>query len=169
MTCALGARECRDIPTFSECVLGYRAWHTDPEDRLWPLFATRRPWLPGINTARCNCRTANSLQFEWSWHDGGRILEPAPQHPAPEQDCVCGLYSWRRPAKRWYEQSDLSSPPRVIGAVASWARIQVHDAGFRAEHACVVTLAHHEEVFGEPLRKLKRVAAHLPSRPRSDA
>jgi hypothetical protein len=147
-----------EIPTFSECVIGYRVWGADAERQLWPLYSTRRPWLPGLNTARCNCRTSNSLRFEWFWHEGRRVLEPVPDHAAPDPDCECGLYSWRRPDRSWFTQLYLSAPPRVVGAVASWGHIQVHGRGFRAEHACVVTLAYHEEMRAVGRAALQRIA-----------
>ena len=150
----------RDVPTFSECVVGYRRWSADAEGQLWPLHSRRRPWQPGVNTARCNCRTPNGLKFDWSWHEGRRVLEPAAEHLAPSGDCVCGLYSWRRPPAAWSKQARLSIPPAVVGAVASWGRIQVHDTGFRAEHACVVTLAYHPDTGPDAIETLRQIAEH---------
>jgi hypothetical protein len=148
-----------DAPLFAECVIGYRAWEADTHDRLWPISARRRPWLPGINTARCNCRSNwPSLRFEWSTFDGRRVLEPAPGHAAPFQGCDCGLYSWRRPKERWRERPLRSSPRRVVGAIASWGAVQVHNDGFRAEHACVVTLAYHPRLQPEAHAVLERIA-----------
>jgi hypothetical protein len=147
-----------EVPTFSECVIGYRAWWADEADQLWPIGVRRRPWAPGINTARCNCGTWDSLRFEWSWHEGRRVLEPAPEHPAPQVDCECGLYSWRRPNPSWRRDSGWWSLPWVTGAVASWGALQVHDGGFRAEHACVVTLAWHPEAPPETVAALGRIA-----------
>jgi hypothetical protein len=46
----------------------------------------------------------------------------------------------------------------VIGAVASWGRLQVHGAGFRAAHACDVTLAYHAEVDEQGRAALNRIA-----------
>jgi hypothetical protein len=43
--------------------------------------------------------------------------------------------------------------------VASWGRIQVHAEGFRAEKACVVTLAYPRATAPEALSTLERVAA----------
>jgi hypothetical protein len=146
-----------DLPTFSECVVGYRRWHADEHNRLWPLWASRRPWTPGANTARCNCASSASLRFEWSEFDGRRILEPAPPHDAPDQNCECGLYSWRLPRRSWQTDVSRSTPPSVVGAVASWGRMQVHADGFRAEHACVVLLAHHHSVSGEELSRLMEI------------
>jgi hypothetical protein len=158
-------RDPASVPTFSECVIGYRAWRADEHLQLWPLRSARRPWIPGINTARCNCRSPGCLRFEWSWHEGRRVLEPAPEHVAPTDACVCGLYSLRRPRRVWYE----APPPRasgvvgvplaVVGAVASWGHLQVHDAGFRAEHACIVTLAYHPKAPPEVLATLREIAA----------
>jgi hypothetical protein len=147
-----------EIPTFGECVVGYRTWDVDDRDQLWPIWSDRRPWAPGINTARCNCESPNSLRFEWSLFEGRRVLEPSPQHPAPMDGCECGLYSWRHPSPQWGEDPLRSSPPRVIGAVASWGAIQVHDDGFRAQHACVVALAFHPSTQPEALAALERIA-----------
>ena len=148
----------QEVPVFSECVIGYRAWESDDEDQLWPIADDRRPWVPGVNTARCNCGSWNSLRFEWSWYQGRRILEPAPEHPAPQTDCDCGLYSWRRPPRDWWEDPEWGEPPDPIGAVASWGALQVHQDGFRAEHACVVTLAHPIGASPETIAELQRIA-----------
>ena len=159
MSDAVTLREPQDVPTFSECVVGYRAWRADMKDLLWPLHSTRRPWSPGVNTARCNCRTSSSLRFEWSWHEGRRVLEPAPEHDAPGDHCVCGLYSLRHPRKAWFDTPAWSASRHVVGAVASWGHIQVHNAGFRAEHACIVTLAYHPDTPPDGLQALERIAA----------
>lgn len=149
-----------DVPTFSECVIGYRAWCADAKSRLWPLTSKRRPWGPGINTARCNCKMANSLQFDWTWYEGRRVLEHSPPHAAPEGNCDCGLYSWRRPPLTWAQDPRCASGEIVIGAVASWGRLQVHRAGLRAEHACVVTLALPTDPTDEARAALPRIARH---------
>jgi hypothetical protein len=101
----------------------------------------REPWIPGVNAARCSCGTSDRLHFEWSVVDGRRILEPAPLHAAPDEHCSCGLYSLRRPAESWHASPGVRSGKPVVGAVASWGRLQVHGTGVRAEHACVVALA----------------------------
>jgi hypothetical protein len=149
----------QEVPTFTDCVVGYRAWHADTLGHLWPIGSRRRPWLPGINTARCNCGTAASLRFEWSWCQGRRVLEPAPAHAAPDRDCTCGFYSWRRPRQSWYEAPGPGSPLLVVGAIASWGHLQVHRDGFRAEHACVVTLAYHPGTHPDALKTLGQIAA----------
>ena len=83
------------LPTYGQCVLGYRAWNADAEGRLWPISDRRGPWVPGVNTARCNCDGVNSMRLERSSVAGRRRLEAAPEHDAPAAGCGCGLYSWR--------------------------------------------------------------------------
>lgn len=145
-------------PTFSECVVGYRAWRVDGQDRLWPISDRRRPWQPGINDARCNCSVQGAASFHGSWPDGDRMLEPQPEHEAPDADCTCGLCSWRRPRSGWALDHRLATGSMVCGAVASWGRLQVHGDGFRAEHACVVALAYPPETRVDEVQKLEQVA-----------
>ena len=47
----------------------------------------------------------------------------------------------------------------MIGAIASWGQLQVHRDGFRAEHACVVTLAYHPGTHPDALTTLEQIAA----------
>ena len=149
----------REVPTFSECVLGYREWEIAEHDRLWPLSDHRRPWEPGVNTARCNCDYPNALSFEWNWREGRRVLEPAPQHDAPAEECVCGLYSWRSVQPGWALDPTLVSGQYVCGAVASWGQLQVHHDGVRAHNACITVLAYPPGTHAEAMRVLERVAA----------
>jgi hypothetical protein len=153
-----GQPERRDIPTFAECVVGYRAWRADSEGLLWPLYSRRDPWLPGINTARCSRSWSRRLALRWLWGEREQPVFGAPAHKAPDQSCACGLYSWRRPSERWFEHPALCTPPRVVGAVASWGRIQVHADGFRAEHACVVAISYPDR-RPEALIALEPIAA----------
>jgi hypothetical protein len=129
------------VPTFSECVIGYRAWLLDRAGQLWPVAGYRKAWSAGINTARCECGTSDRLHFEWAVVDGRRVLKPAPLHDAPQESCSCGLYSLRQPKASWGTDVRFDRGDQVAGAVASWGRIQVHATGVRAEHACVLALA----------------------------
>jgi hypothetical protein len=146
-----------DLPTFVECAIGYRAWRADDQHQIWPLQSAFRPWLPGVNKAACNCRTSSNLRFEWYWHRGRRILKPVQAHAAPGQECNCGLYAWRRPEPAWYESNAAVTARFVVGAVASWGRLQVYTDGFRAEYACVVVLAHHPKAPASSLDVLQRL------------
>lgn len=87
------------------------------------------------------------------------MLEPAPAHEAPDDECTCGLYSMRRPRQEWLNRPELTVPPRVVGAVASWGRMQVHPSGFRAEHACVIAIGCHPGAAREAVEELARIAA----------
>jgi hypothetical protein len=59
---------------------------------------------------------------------------------------------------RWSEHPALCTPPRVVGAVASWGQIQVHADGFRAEQACVVVLAY-PDTRPDTIPAVERIAA----------
>lgn len=150
----MSAVEPREVPTFSQCVIGYRAWRADTNGQLWPLHSAREPWQPGVNVARCNCKTANSLRFQWSLIDGRRILEPAPAHAAPDAACRCGLYSLRSPP----QHAGPGATHQIVGAVASWGHIQVHATGIRAEYSCIVTLAYPNPTPPDVLAALQGVA-----------
>lgn len=105
-----------DVPTFSDCVVGYRAWLLDDEGQLWPLRGHGRAWVPGVNTARCECGASDRLHFEWNWVDGKRVLEPAQLHDAPGESCACGLYSIRQP-RQWSTDAAFAEGNKVAGAV----------------------------------------------------
>lgn len=147
-----------DPPTFSECVIGYRRWIADPDGQLWPISDRRRPWRPGVNQARCNAH-APSHGLQWANSNGRTVLEWLPAHDAPISDCDCGLYSWRRPAVEWYDNSFSTELPNVVGAVASWGALHVHDAGFRAQYACIVTIAHPDDATSQVLTTLQAIAS----------
>jgi hypothetical protein len=147
-----------EVPAFSECVVGYRAWRIDSRDRLWPISDRRSPWETGINDARCNCSVDGSTSLDASRRDGRRVPECHPEHEAPDADCTCGLYSWRRPRSGWALDHRLAAGSMVCGAVASWGRLQVHRDGFRAARACVVALAYPPGTRADVVRKLERVA-----------
>ena len=129
-----------EVPTFSECVIGYRTWAADDKGQLWPLYSQHRPWQAGANTASC---------------DGGNDDST---HHAPGDSCNCGLYSMRRPLSEWTGAASLRSGTLVCGAVASWGRIHVHDSGVRAEHACAVALAFPDGMSPDGMALLRRTA-----------
>jgi hypothetical protein len=150
-----------EVPTFAECVIGYRAWLIGSDGQLWPLSDHRRAWQPGINTARCNCGTMTSLKFEWSWRDCRRVVEPAPAHEAPDDACSCGLYSWRDPPRSRGNDPRFARAEAIAGAVASWGRTQVHEDGFRAEHACVVALGYPNSGTADARGQLEQIASRF--------
>ena len=112
-------------PTFVEPVVGFRAWKLTPDGKLLPRAVSAmarlhaEPWQPGVNDARCMYV--------------GFTREP---HPVPGEGCDCGLYAHHDAAElRRYHRGD-----DVLGAIVGWGDLQVHDNGFRAQHAQVVAL-----------------------------
>ena len=69
-----------------------------------------RAWLP-LEPARARC-----------WRHR--------RHRAPEVACTCGLYAVDDPRHLLRARS-----PAVVGTVALWGRVVVHDIGWRAGHA----------------------------------
>jgi hypothetical protein len=108
-------------------VIGYREWVLVGEELLSPL--ARTPWTAGTMQAEClpSCRGARGLWREASEHLG----------PAPDPECVCGLYALFAPPKR----GGRERLALVRGAVALWGRIELHQRGMRAEFARIVALA----------------------------
>ena len=69
----------------------------------------------------------------------GRVMA-APfraRRPGPGSECVCGIYAVFAPES--LRRRDRLS--RVSGAVVVWGRLEVHEAGMRAESARIVALA----------------------------
>jgi glycine cleavage system H protein len=105
-----------NAPDFLEAVVGYRAWHVEPDGRLRPWTFTSLAWDPGTNEAVC----ARDVR-----------------HQPPVADCMCGLYALTDPADR---RLDFRAD-QAVGAIAAWGDMEVHRSGFRAEHACITALA----------------------------
>jgi hypothetical protein len=81
----------------------------------------------------------------------GRSGESA--HPAPHPGCSCGIYAAFRPALD-FARIDYRG---VIGIVSLWGRVEVHEAGMRAEHARVEALS----VYHRWHRRQKRAVATI--------
>jgi glycine cleavage system H protein len=105
-----------NAPDFLEAVVGYRAWHVEPDGRLRPWTFTSLAWEPGVNEAVC----ARDVR-----------------HQPPVADCMCGLYALTDPADR---RLDFRAD-QAVGAIAAWGDMEVHRTGFRAEHASITALA----------------------------
>lgn len=146
-------------------VIGFRGWHvrlgrrlTPPrgllpeiprpeaalEERtvaeLWSLGYGETRWCRGRNDAVCRASTAD--------------------HDAPHEACGCGLYGWHDPKAAMYTALHSGgAPPNdlptvVAGVVKAWGRLEVHQNGFRAQHAEIVMLA-----IPEAMRLLNRECA----------
>lgn len=124
-------------PDFIEPVIGYRAWRVDRDARLG-AWTGRTAWTSGVNRARCLAVPLGGLR--------------PPRHPAPDPDCMCGLYALNDRGDARLALGD------VWGAIAAWGSVQVHRTGFRAELACVVALAADEAADAERRWRLEAVA-----------
>src|SRR3954471_11019442 len=122
-----------DAPDFVEAVVGYRAWHIEPDGLLRPWTFTALPWQPGANCAVC----AREVR-----------------HEPPVADCMCGLYALTDPADR---RLDFRAD-QAVGAIAAWGDLEVHRTGFRAEQACVTALALPDRAGFEQRAALARAA-----------
>ena len=114
-------------PELTRPIIGYREWLLVADELVSPL--ARTPWKAGPMQAEClpSCRGARGLWRTASAHPG----------PAPDPDCVCGLYALFTPQRsRGRERMAV-----VRGAVVLWGRIEIHQRGMRAEFARIVTLA----------------------------
>jgi hypothetical protein len=122
-------------PDFASAVAGYRAWQLGPGGYLFPLaLPAAPPWEPTANRARCFAR-------------------PSDAHEAPAPHCTCGFHALHDPHDGRLE---LEHP--AVGAIAAWGEIEVYAAGFRAEYASVIALAHQPPRSAEPLPRLRAAA-----------
>jgi hypothetical protein len=106
-------------PDLAEAVLGFRAFELGADGRLRSLSAYGTVWRPGMVTARCHLAA----------------LPGSVTHAAPGRNCTCGLYAYTQLDPR------LKDGDWCIAAIAAWGDLEVHQSGFRAQHACVVALA----------------------------
>jgi hypothetical protein len=120
-------------PDFASAVAGYRAWQLGAGGVLFPLaLPAAPPWEPAVNRARC---------FAGRGHDG---------NAAPATHCTCGLHALHDPDD---ERLKLGHP--AVGAIAAWGEIEVYAAGFRAEYASVIALAHEPSRSTGPPSRLR--------------
>jgi hypothetical protein len=134
-----------EVPTFSECVVGYRQWRVDAWQQLQPTsgHTNHGGWIPGENVAQCayNCVAGEEELAKWVGIAPGfrhrPLLEP---HAPPHKDCQCGLYA-RFDLATCDDRHQSDIYPLVGGAIAAWGDLEVHRDGFRAQRACVIALA----------------------------
>jgi hypothetical protein len=123
-------------PDFAYAVVGYRAWQLGSGGVLFPLaLPAAPPWEPAVNRARC---------FAGRCQDG---------HEAPATDCTCGLHALHNP-----DDGRLKLGHPAVGAIAAWGEIEVYVAGFRAEYAAVIALAHEPSRSIGPPARLREAA-----------
>ena len=138
-------------PDAVEPIVGFRQWVVIADQIISPL--ARTPWAEEAMEAEClgRCRHAGGLWRRATEHDG----------PAPDPDCVCGIYALfvPDPPRRRQRMS------RVEGAVVVWGRLEIHETGLRAEFARIVALA----LPGGRHRSADRLVARLARRIGVDA
>lgn len=101
-------------PDLIEPLLGYRFWRVGRDGSLRCMLS-RDVWLAGGNRASC-------------WRCG---------HEAPGRLCRCGFNALHGPPEHEFDEHRGA----VLGAIAAWGQIEVHQAGFRAQFAQVIALA----------------------------
>jgi hypothetical protein len=122
-------------PDFASPVAGYRAWQLGPGGVLFPLaLPAAPPWDRTVNRAHC-------------------FAPGRDEHAAPGPHCTCGFHALHDPHDGRLE---LAHP--AVGAIAAWGEIEVYAAGFRAECASVIALAHHPSRSAEPPARLGQAA-----------
>jgi hypothetical protein len=123
-------------PDFTSAVAGYRAWQLGAGGVLFPLaLPAAPPWEPAVNRACC---------FAHRGHDG---------HAAPATNCTCGLHALHDP-----HDGRLKLGHPAVGAIAAWGEIELYAAGFRAEYASVIALAHEPSGSTGPSARLRQAA-----------
>lgn len=108
-------------------VVGFRQWVVVGDEIYSPLARTAWGYEPMEAECLARCRGAGGLWRRATEHRG----------PAPNAECVCGIYALFTP-ERLSRRDRLS---RVSGAVVVWGRLEVHEAGMRAQFARIVALA----------------------------
>ena len=119
-------------PDYLEPVEGWRVWRVgrrDGEVVLQSVFVDA-VWEPGrALEARCEHRR-RTIWRPWRVRTN--------EHPAPEEDCSCGIYaaSTRSAARRYLGvPSPVGAGMRVIGRVALWGDVVESENGWRASCA----------------------------------
>jgi hypothetical protein len=122
-------------PDFAFAVVGYRAWQLAPGGVLFPLaLPAAPPWEPAVNRAHCFASRLDA-------------------HAAPASHCTCGLHALHDP-----HDGRLRLGHPAVGAIAAWGEIEIYAAGFRAEYASVITLAHQRSRSTGPPARLRQAA-----------
>lgn len=106
-------------PDLIDPVLGFRAFEVGPDRLLRSPRVKGWVWKPGRVTARCR----QTRLTGWV------------THIAPGRNCTCGLYAYSELDRR------LEDGPWCIAAIAAWGEMELHQSGFRTQHACAVALA----------------------------
>jgi hypothetical protein len=103
---------------------GLRAWTVGGAGKRLESLAQRRAWARGSRSTTARCAVGRG-------------------HSAPASNCGCGLYALHPTASQCQSSFDQARRAartgepgaEVFGIVAAWGEVEVHESGFRAEHA----------------------------------
>lgn len=113
-------------PDLTRPVLGFRSWELSYDGSL-RSFARESWWRIGVNEAHCP------------------LLNPP--HQAPDHDCLCGLYALHT-LMDLTDYGLSNDGLYVVGAIAAWGPMEIHETGFRTRYARMLALAdaeaHHD-------------------------
>jgi hypothetical protein len=122
-------------PDLIEPIVGWRLWLVVADGGyLWlesMLYPTR--WSPRrALDARC-------LPHRRCYFCNPKEVGAFPTHPAPDEDCDCGIYAARSP-ETLAPYLDSGYPgrtavDRVLGRVRLWGKVIAAERGWRGEHA----------------------------------
>lgn len=120
------------MPDYMEPFIGYRAWHWN-ENGITSL--NNVPWTPKVAfVATCpHYERADAIAEREQWQQGLPIVgAPVEEHPVPNENCTCGLYSG---LNMEHLQNDTDYIHRGIhGEVSLWGRVYAHTLGWRAQY-----------------------------------
>lgn len=112
-------------------VVGYRVW-TINEDLGLQSIVCNTQWPIGNHvSARC-ISPVSSFGFNLTPHY-------SEAHDSPHVKCGCGIYAYHD-FLHTAEYKAWRGEIRVRGVIVAWGNIEVHNIGFRAEHARVAAL-----------------------------
>jgi hypothetical protein len=122
-------------PDFVEPIVGWRLWlvvadggYLWLESMLYPIRWSPRRALDARCVPHRRCYFCNP-----------REVEMFPTHPAPDEECQCGIYAARSPETLApYLDSALlgrMAVERVLGRVRLWGKVIAAERGWRGEHA----------------------------------
>jgi len=123
----------KEIPLFTEAVVGYRQWRLDD----WVLSPINygTPYRPGVNEAVCNPNVG--------FHARQRRLTSGNYtlgHEAPAKDCHCGFNAFHDFEKMNAASFANKEHGTVTGAIIGWGNLEVHSNGFRSQFCRIVAL-----------------------------
>lgn len=121
--------EEKELPLYTEPIIGARAFNVDVLNRLIPHTCGRVPWKPGENVSTHMKDTGTYYVDQW---------RDTRDHHAPDECKTCGYYGYTdRQAARDHHVQGFTQTTGIIGG---YGKVAVGPWGFRAEKARIVAL-----------------------------